>query len=508
MKRGAALMVLILLLPAVFATHTREDITISEFSKHIYNLGDVLTISYIAVQDSDTSAIFKLKLECGSYSLDYFTQPVELTAHEPKTLAASGLTMQKPMMGTCSVNASLFSASNEIITTKSSDSFVVTPDLDIEAGIGKESYLPGDAITASVNITPTYKGFEGSGTFEFGGAEETVNISGAAYEHAFKTGNTTKTGKHDLSIAIRDSFGNRGERIIPVKIDAIPTKLKISLNKDAFKPLEDVRTYVSLTDQAEDEMAGQATVIVINPQGTRLMNETAELGKVFALKLGQDAAPGNYTILAAVLGLEHSSSFIVNEVEQIEAGFDNRIVRLTNNGNVNYQKPVNISLVKEGKAYFIVRKLDLAPQKQEEIDLFRELPEGSYNLTIAGMAVYDNVQIQDERPIGKKIGDALPLTGNSVKGGGSFAIKTFFFLLAFLIAAGLTIGAIRIYRNHRQTGEKEKMQLEKELEAAKSAEKPRQPEAPKAKAPVSQKTQPLREDPEIRKFVDRVLREK
>ncbi len=57
---------------------------------------------------------------------------------------------------------------------------------------------------------------------------------------------------------------------------------------------------------------------------------------------------------------------------------------------------------------------------------------------------------------------------------------------------------------------KKETQLEKELEAVRTMEKPIATQQAKAppKVPVSSKTQAIRDDPEIRKFVDRVLREK
>lgn len=516
MKKGPALfIVLLLILPAAIASSTKNDITVSEFKKHIYNLGDVLVISHEVVQNTDTSAIFKLKLICGSYSLDYFTQPIELRARESKKIASSGLTLQKSMIGTCNVNASLISTTNEILASVNSDSFVITSDLEIEASTDRKSYLPEEVITVLLNIAPTYEEFTGSATFGFYGDLTTGNISGRTYQHTLKIENTTKTGEHDLSIDVRDSHGNKGERILLVGVDAVPTKVSSHLNKDTFKPNEEIRAYVTLTDQAGEAIEGSKTrVTITGPGKNQILNDSFENGKVFTLKLAQDALPGNYSVKTTAFDLNEEKQFSVEEVEQIETTFDNRIVTITNTGNTEYQKPVNISLIKDGNSYSIIRKLSLKPLDKYELDLFREMPEGNYTLTVPnkdGIAVYQDVNIQDERSIGKKLGDAFsPLTGNTVKaGGGAFVMKTFFFLLAFFVIVGVTIGGIRMYKNRSAVDAKKEMQLEKELEAVRTMEKPvAQPKSAPAAVQVPQKTQAMREDPEIRKFVDRILREK
>lgn len=523
MKKVLFFLLVLLLVNTVSASHIKSDIAISEFTKHIYNLGDILSISYSVSQQSDVSAIFKLKLECGNYSLDYFTQPVELKEHETKDIPAASLTLQGSMAGNCIINASLFSTSNEILATQSSDTFIVTSELQFEADSDKKEYMPGENVAITLNISPTYESFNGEAEFLLGNERETANATGNMPTYSIKTANNTKTGKHDLSIIVKDEFGNKGERIVQFAILAVPTKLEVNVNSQIFKPGQTLRAFAALKDQANDPVTGhKAQLLIISPNKKIILNTSEDLGEVLSYKFAQDAVPGNYSVEAAVLGLEATAMVSIEEVEQIETTFDNRIIKITNTGNIDYNKPVNISLIKEGKTYSIIRKLSLSPSEPYEIDLFKELPEGSYNITVPNkgeVAVYQDVSIQDERSLGKKIGDVFsPLTGSTVKGdAGSFVKNTVFLLIAFLAVAFLTITAVRMYRSRKRGSERKEMQLQKEVKNAaemsekvmqqKQQEKPVYAQKIITKQPEEKKSL-LRDDPEIKRFVDRVLREK
>src|SRR3989344_1381590 len=155
MKKSFVFLILLLMIPAVFA-----DIAIRT-DQPAYNLKNRIGVSASVLEENDFEGLFKLTLKCDSYNLQYFLTPVNLKANFRTAIDVPQLTVTKPMLGKCILSGELSTNENSVAEQSSSESFAVTDKLvvlpvnsEVTASPGSEIKVTGIVNEAFGNNAP------------------------------------------------------------------------------------------------------------------------------------------------------------------------------------------------------------------------------------------------------------------------------------------------------------------------------------------------------------------
>ena len=461
-----------MLLPSAMA-----EITINDLNS-VYNLGDKIIVASSVSLEQDFQGFFKLTLYCDDFNLPYFITPISLEAQQETEMTVPELTTFGSMEGNCKINAEILSNSMETFESLSSGDFEITKELELAVDDDSMSAMPGDEIT----IKGTVKKKDGSiiedttMKVNFDDNDHTTTVENGDFEYNVSLDEFVKYGKHDVLLYLEDSYGNVAEKYVEIIIVPVLKKLENNINKKIFDPEEKLEFTISLVDQAGDLVESSVEFVLTAPNREKILDETAETNEPIIYRFGQQALPGEYKIKISVEDLLDEDIIELNAVEKIDISLDGEIVIVKNIGNVKYEDKTTIILESEGKKYMIDKKLKLDPGESTTIDLSREVPYGSYSVTLPAegtaeedssaeteeemandeltkdestlvmessnepVVVVEDVIIEDNRPVHKKTIDGITtITGNVVGAGSKLTSKPFWAVIILIIVVLLVI---------------------------------------------------------------------
>lgn len=402
MRKIIFLIILVLMCAVVLA-----EIRLFNFTKERYNLGDNLVVSLSIRAESDFDGLFKTALVCNNNPIEYFITPMRLKANEQRSIDVAPLQLIDPsFVGNCYVKANLKPFGNFSGEEFQSQGIVVTDEIPITISINKENLLPGETLTISGEARTTHESFQRA-TLQIMLDERAFNypLENRSFSHSYDLGVNIKSGKHKISLSINDVFGNHGSAEKEFSVIPIPTLLVNRLVKTEFEPEEEINFEVVLYDQANDTMQGKASTQILGSDKQILLNVEQDTQKIVSYKLKQTATPGTYTIISTSNSLKAEDTITVKELRRIDISFDKQYLTFKNTGNVVYGREFDV-IIKNGREYSVPVKLDLQPEGIYEIDMFKQVPEGTYTIVVPKedkYLVYENVFLEDHRPFTKKV---------------------------------------------------------------------------------------------------------
>ncbi len=494
MKKHAFFLVFFLI---ALSTAASASINLDSLNKNQLNLGDKITVSYNLSTQNDMEALFKLSLKCQEINLDYYTIPIILKNDNNKSIVAPPLTANRQMLGKCSIKASIQSTENSFLEEMNSDEFEVTDKTGVKLETNSKTFFPGEKLQLTGTIEESFNPPR-TLTMTIGKQIITMGTSLDTFNQTIELSKTMKSGEHNIAVSVNDSYGNKGEAELTITITQVPSSILIKTDQERINPGEEVAVNSIILDQANDTMSGKITIKITSQDKKEILSKEIDSNQQFLYISDQYLSPGVYTVKANSLNLKAEKKISVNTVEQIETTFDGkRIVKVKNTGNVNYEKYTEILLNKDGKQISIGKKLNLKPGEETNIDLYKEVPAGTYTVSFASNGrqnEFSDIKTIDERGAAKKTIDGLKgITGAIIGTGedtGLIFKKPFLALFTVIAIIGLVV---IIYRSEKER--------KKELQSRKIEQS-----LPKEPAEATPSTPNMRE--EHKKFVENMLKEK
>ncbi len=447
MRKAIFLIILVLMSTAVSA-----EMRLFGFTKERYNLGDSLLVSFSIRAESDFNGLFKTALVCDAYSLEYFIVPMSLSVNEQRSVDVTPLQLtDKSFAGNCFIKSNLKPLFGNFSGEEfQSQNIVITEEIPLTVSLDKESFLPGETVTISGEAKTTHQDFQRA-SIQIMLDEKTFKypLESRNFSRGYELGKNIKSGMHTISVSVEDLFGNLGSAESNFTVIPVPTKLANRMTKTELDPGEEMNFEVVLYDQADDAMPGKANTQILDPDQQLLFSAEQDTQKMVGYKLEQTAPPGTYSIVSISGSLKAVSSITVRSLKQIGIEFDKHYLSFKNTGNVVYRKEFNV-IVKNGKEYAVPVKLELAPEEIYELDMFKQVPAGTYDIVVPKedkYLVYEDVSLEDQRPLSKKTSMGLAaitggLFGNSGEKGKKAGISPLIVvivLIAIASAAGFFI---------------------------------------------------------------------
>ncbi|MBI3033817.1 hypothetical protein HYY72_01530 [Candidatus Woesearchaeota archaeon] len=433
-------------------------ISIDSVGKEQFSLGDKITVSYNLSLATEQEALFRLSLECPSYSLGYFTTPVSLVPGSNKSIVAPSISANSQMLGECMIISSLQSTDKKFSEELKSDKFYVTDIIGISLDTNGRSFYPSEKIELAGNVVQSFSTPK-TITISFERQTLMASIGALSFNQTIEIPKSIRSGTHKIVVTANDSYGNSGQAEAEISVAQVPSIILISLSKERINPGDEIKGYATILDQANDTMDGKLTIKITSQDKNELMSRDTDSKQSFSYQFDKYAAPGIYTVKATSQGLKSEKRIAVNTIESVVLSFDGkRVISSKNTGNVNYEKNVNIKLTTEqGNVIPIEKKISLKPGEESSVDIYREAPAGTYDVSFASggeQKVFQGIATQDERSIGKKVSDGLGgITGmvtGTAPGDAVVFKKPFLVLLTMLAIAVLSVVILRGERQRRK----------------------------------------------------------
>ncbi|MFH0867939.1 MAG: hypothetical protein V1831_01380 [Candidatus Woesearchaeota archaeon] len=435
--------------------------------KSLYNFGEKIAPFVSLKQDMDYDGFFSLDILCDNYGLQYYAIPLALEAGMRTQLNVPELSLSKLMTGKCYLRSSFEASDGEAIDTGASKDFVVTNkvniliDEELGAKPGEDITISGEVRKQSNEIMP-----KGEAKISFNGNEEKVGVVSGNFEHVIHLDSDIEAGDIPMVIVVTDKYGNYGDKVLKVKVLPIPTRIENNLENSVLMPGDTLRAKVVLYDHSSKAINGTKIHVKIFGPGENLIAEKdIQNMNYFEFETEKSQKPGTYYILSAFEDVKGQDSFIIQEVKKIVMSQTDNFVYVENVGNVNYDDKVTIVLESNDKKYLINKKINLEPGEKITIDLSKEVPQGTYDITLPEEAVVsgaeanaegedalgvteeqnviEGVPIEDNRNAIKKTADGMSgVTGAVVGAAGYVASRP---LLATTLLILIILGTVARY---------------------------------------------------------------
>ncbi len=432
-----------------------------------YNLGGKLSPEVSIKLDSAYSGLFKMSIVCTSYNLQYYTLPLDVESGFRTQIEVPPLPLSRPMLGGCKLRADFDSINGEAIDSAESEAVIVEKELYINLS-SSLIVKPGDELPISGRVIK-YNGNlleKGNAEIIFGGMQYNVEIASGNVDHKINIEGSRAAGKYPLQIRVNDKYGNYGDYIFDTEVLSIPTKISNEIAGNAILPGDKLTAKITLFDHTNETLANKSiSVKVFNSNSEIIAQKDVQSAGYFEFIADEAQEPGNYYISSSfkdALGdVRQQSNFVVGSVRTVQMRQEAGIVYIKNTGNVDYGEEVTILLENNGRKYAINRKISLKPKEQIAIDLSKEVPGGSYDITLpaldgsnisanateeslnASQSVFSDVPIEDNRNALKKTADGISsITGAVVGAAGYVASRP---ALATAILILIIIGVVLHY---------------------------------------------------------------
>ncbi len=396
------LLVLLLLVP--FSSAYIE--IISELEDR-YSLGDEIEFSIKIIPDTNADALIKMTLTCTNKKIPYYVSPVYL--EEGKEIEIEAPLIKAFSEGLCDIGVNIESLEGKDIDGISSEKFSVSDRLELSFIVDKTNVLPGEEIKIEGVATKSGETIEdGIVVVKLDGKEEEISLNGKKFSYDLKLDEDIKSGEHTIMIEVSDSYGNFEEEGVSIDVEAVPTSLEFNLNKEEFKPLEELELTVLLLDQAGDDIDGGVDVRLFNDGGLLkgdivLFDTLIEANNEFSFTFNYSTLPYDYILKGDFGEFEEEQVITILPYKKIEMNIDGSTVSIKNVGNVEYDDETIIILDKDGKTYIINKKIKLDVGEETTIALSKEVGSGTYTVTLPEDSSGEVVEKTVEKVVEKEV---------------------------------------------------------------------------------------------------------
>jgi hypothetical protein len=415
----------LLMIPAALGS---IDITLNS---DYFNIGDSVEISSSVSAERTMSAYMRFTAVCGSFSLQYFTTPIDVKEGYRTQIDAPKLKVSSAMQGQCLIKAELLDGNGGVSDEGMSKSFSVSDGLEIVLATEDLSTLPG----VSKKIEGVVRGAGGQTVnadimFTFDEEEYAISTFNGKFIAVLDISPTAKTGKHSMTIVAVDNEQNKGSATGEIDVIAVPSRLELSLQPASQNPGMEISYKATITDQAGELIDDSVGITIVQPDGVFMYKGDAKSGVDSTYTLGQYANAGEHKVAISYRNLGSEAVFTINEIRDVALSQQGETVLVENIGNVAYEDEISIVVEGDGQSYIVKENVELDPGEMGTIDLSKEVPYGHYTILVPQltaqlleenatqeeeMVLAEDVEIHDGRSAFKKTSSGLKgITGNIV----------------------------------------------------------------------------------------------
>ena len=330
-------------------------------------------------------------------------------------------------------NKDVFSLGNIIVTDKLSANIILS----------KQEYLPGENLEISGDVDSKDYIF----SFNLDDVKYEERFEDTGFYYYIKLKDDIKSGSHALKFNINDEYGNHYEEEMDMVIIGVPRYLDVNVNEEGYLPEDTVEIFAAVYDQGGDIYEDTINLNVVSPKKIDLLDMGVSSGTVYGLGLEKHIAPGSYKILAKSTDFNEEIYFIVNELEKINAYYEDNRLKVSNEGNVPINDEITVNI--EGSGYNFDIKLN--PSEIESYDLREYIKKnGNYDLVVdfKGESSELSASIVDDRGAFEKF------TGSVVGEGGVVGSWFIYLIIVLLIIIVLYLLLFRGPNNNRKAYER------------------------------------------------------
>lgn len=394
-----------------------------------YNLGNKIALSVSIIEGTDFVGFLRVTLECGEKQVPYYIKPIKISANRLLEEKIPELTTTKYLMGKCRIILNLIASEGKIIEEKIIDNIIITDEMRMNVEkLGK--YLPGEKIT----LTGTLKDISNNNpenltiSMEFNGVVENIPVKNGIFRHELTIPAKISYGVHYITLSGIDSHDNKANAQVMLNLLQKPTSILIIPGKYQFLPNEEIEILVKLIDQADELINASINLAIKNPKGNLIFSEKVLSNSIVKYNLEQYAMPGIYTINSGTHDISIDKLINVSKVERLDVSLVGNLLSIKNIGNIPYSSDSNLVVKSDTNVFVINKKLNLYPGEVRDIDMSKEVPSDnydvrlesadkdysvSYNLIDTNATIIENVSIEDNRPLYRKITQGLGFTSNT-----------------------------------------------------------------------------------------------
>ncbi|MBU4455986.1 MAG: hypothetical protein KKA65_00645, partial [Nanoarchaeota archaeon] len=211
-----------------------------------------------------------------------------------------------------------------------------------------------------------------------------------------------KSGKHTLTIKVKDALGNKGSIYKDIFVTPIATTLENDFLVRSYKPKESVMMNIAVYDQASDLISDYVKVEIYDSKDKLVATKEVLSGNIFEFLLPKYALPGEWTVKTKYWNLKKEEILSVEVVKNFVASITGQVVTIVNEGNVKNEDPIKLNLKGEEGEFSILSKNKIKPGESVNIDLNKNAPSGIYTLAIfdpEGEEDFDSVVITDGKAV-------------------------------------------------------------------------------------------------------------
>tara|TARA_Y100000294_G_scaffold178065_1_gene207096 strand:- start:686 stop:2221 length:1536 start_codon:yes stop_codon:yes gene_type:complete len=413
---------LVFVIPFSFA-----EISVTLPDKEVYNLGEEIIPTVSVKEEQEYNGFIKASIICDDFELQYYTMPLSVEAGVRTQVNIAELTLFESMKGQCKIKTGFDATDGEKIDAATSDEFEVASKLEISAD-GNLEAKPGDEVLVSAGIrTQSNEPLsEGEAVLTYNNQENKINVSFGKVEHTIALSNDAKTGYVPVAIVVKDKYGNYGDEVIKIKVNPIPKRVENRFENTILKAGENIKVRVILYDQNDYAVNGsKINVKIYGPDEKLIVEEEVGSMKYLEFETQENQMPGKYYLLSTFENIEEQTSFIIGEIKKITMEQEGSLIHITNTGNVDYNDEITIILESDGEKYLINKKLKLELLESITIDLSKEVPQGTYDITLPEDAVEESSDDVEEIVNDEDISDVGELDDKAEEGADEISQEVF-----------------------------------------------------------------------------------
>ncbi len=261
--------------------------------------------------------------------------------------------------------------------------FTLVNEIYVFAKPGKVNVLPGTALKISGEAKTILQE-------NIPEADVSLIVNETVYETKLKNSEfefelilerDTKSGRHDVEVIVEDYLGNIGRTSTNFNVNAIPTTLYVETDVKTYIPGTMIEMKPILLDQGGDFIIEDISVELIDVDGNNKLTMVVKTNEIIEYEFDRYATPGSWEIKSYATGLVHEDQINVGETLAADYKLAGQILTITNIGNINYKRPVEIRLVGE-EEFVLVKKKRLDPGENYEVNLGEGVKSGVYDVFV------------------------------------------------------------------------------------------------------------------------------
>ncbi len=348
----------------------------------LYNLGDNLITNITLFSSSAKTSFLSINIICDTGKVEIYKNPLNIKAGEQKKIPFSthlDSSILGNVTGTCSLQADygnekgesgIFEITKELITTLKLDKAVYLPGSQVQVS-GTSTRKNGSPLKGFIDLSITGLSTSVSSQVNKGAFNLTLNIPDLTPSRNYIV--QARVYEKDDS----DLLMNEGTSQSIIKISQVAKNIDVALNSPILQPGKNLVYMVLLTDQANEDVRQDASISIIHPSGKILEKKLVKAGETLSYTLANNATPGLWKIEAKTQTLQAERTWNTEEVVNVSFSLENNTLILTNTGNTEFKKAVEVSL----NGINEIKNIELGLGEKKVYKLIA--PDGTYSIKVS-----------------------------------------------------------------------------------------------------------------------------